>query len=88
VGAEDTTMNPYESPELNVDRARYDRTLFWRICKFSMWMLAFFVILDIGVWALRPSMLGVQGADELLSFLAGENSWLREQLEHFRNFMS
>jgi hypothetical protein len=80
-------MNPYESPPLNADKARYDRTLFWRVAKFSLGLLVVFIVLDFGIWVLRPSVLGSQGTEDAVSFLAGHNGWLRDQLDRVMDFL-
>jgi uncharacterized membrane protein len=84
---EERQMNPYESPDLNADHARYDRSLFWRVVKCSLWILGVLVVVDIGCWVLIPSVLGSQGSEDAISFLAGHNGWLHEQIERVRDFM-
>jgi hypothetical protein len=80
-------INPYESPMLNVDEARYDRTLFWRVAKFLLGLAAVLVVLNFGIWVLRPGTLGVQGTDDAISFLSGHNGWLRDQLDRVRDVL-
>lgn len=41
-------MNPYESPPLLADEARYDRTLFWRITKAVLILGGIFITIDAG----------------------------------------
>lgn len=41
-------MNPYESPELNVDCACYDHTLFWLVVRVLLVIGAVLIAVDIG----------------------------------------
>lgn len=80
-------INPYESPMLNVDEARYDRTLFWRVVKFLLGLAAVFVVLNFGIWMMRPSMIGFQGTDDAILFVAGHNGWLHDVIDRIRDVL-
>jgi hypothetical protein len=77
--------NPYESPHETADRARYDRSLMWRITKFCLGFMGFLVGLNTLLWLQHTLLPSSQGAQGVTSFFLGER-WTQDVQEILQRF--